>query len=36
MLALADPPSRGDTMRIEDEGDAAEKIVEYLSERKLV
>lgn len=36
VLALADPPSRGDSLRIEDDGDAAEKIVEFLAERKLV
>jgi electron transfer flavoprotein beta subunit len=34
--ALADPPSRGDSVRIEDDGSAAEKIVEYLAERKLL
>ncbi|HEU4450278.1 MAG TPA: electron transfer flavoprotein subunit beta/FixA family protein [Gaiellaceae bacterium] len=35
--ALADPPARGDAQRIEDEGgDAAEKIVAYLTERKLL
>jgi electron transfer flavoprotein beta subunit len=36
VLALADPPSRGDSVRIEDDGGAAEKIVEYLSQRKLI
>ena len=36
VLALADPPSRGDSVRIEDDGSAAEKIIEYLSERKLL
>ena len=34
VLALADPPARGDSVRIEDE--AADKILAYLSERKLV
>ena len=34
--ALHDPPSRGDTTRIEDDGSAAEKVMEYLVERKLV
>jgi electron transfer flavoprotein beta subunit len=34
--ALADPPSRGESFRIEDDGSAAEKLVEYLAERKLV
>ena len=36
VLALADPPFRGESVRIEDDGSAAEKIVEYLAERKLV
>jgi electron transfer flavoprotein beta subunit len=37
VLALANPPSRGDTQRIEDEGgDSAAKIVTYLAEQKLV
>jgi electron transfer flavoprotein beta subunit len=36
VLALADPPSRGESVRIEDDGSAAEKIVEYLAERKLI
>jgi electron transfer flavoprotein beta subunit len=36
VLALADPPSRGDSVKIEDEGDAADKILAYLAERKLV
>jgi electron transfer flavoprotein beta subunit len=34
--ALADPPSRGESVRIEDDGSAAEKIVAYLTERKLI
>lgn len=34
--ALADPPSRGDTIKIEDDGSAAQKILEFLVERKLV
>jgi len=33
---LNDPPPRGDTVKIEDDGSAAEKIVDYLAERKLV
>jgi electron transfer flavoprotein beta subunit len=33
---LQPPPSRGESMRIEDDGSAAQKIVDYLSERKLV
>jgi electron transfer flavoprotein beta subunit len=36
VLALADPPSRGDSVRIEDDGSAAEKVLEYLTERKLL
>ena len=33
---LSDPPSRGDSVRIEDDGNAAERILEYLAERKLL
>ena len=33
---LSDPPSRGDSIRIEDDGNAAERILEYLVERKLL
>ena len=33
---LGDPPARGETTTIEDDGSAAEKIMEYLVERKLV
>ena len=36
VLSLAEPPSRGDSVRIEDDGSAAEKVVEYLAERKLI
>lgn len=36
VAALNDPPSRGDTQKIEDDGSAAEKVVEFLAERKLV
>ena len=36
VLALGDPPSRGEGLRIEDDGSAAEKIVDYLAERKLI
>jgi electron transfer flavoprotein beta subunit len=32
--ALNDPPARGDTVTIEDDGSAAEKILEFLQERK--
>ena len=34
--ALNDPPPRGDTVKIEDDGSAAEKIVEFIAERKLL
>jgi len=37
VLAVSDPPARGDTVRIEDEGgSAAEAILSFLQERKLV
>ena len=36
VLALADPPPRGDSLVIEDDGDAADRIVEFLAERKLI
>jgi electron transfer flavoprotein beta subunit len=36
VLALAEPPSRGESMRIEDDGTAAEKVLAYLGERKLI
>jgi electron transfer flavoprotein beta subunit len=36
VYALNPPPSRGDTMRIEDDGSAAQKIVDYLADRKLI
>jgi electron transfer flavoprotein beta subunit len=32
--ALSDPPARGDTVKVEDDGTAAEKILEFLQERK--
>jgi len=34
--ALNDPPPRGDTVKIEDDGSAADKIVEYLAEKKVL
>jgi electron transfer flavoprotein beta subunit len=34
--ALGEPPARGESRRIEDNGNAAEAIVEYLSEKKLI
>jgi electron transfer flavoprotein beta subunit len=36
VLALGSPPSRGDTVRIEDDGSAAEKVVAFLAERRLL
>jgi electron transfer flavoprotein beta subunit len=34
--ALNDPPPRGDTVKIEDDGSVAEKIVEFLAEKKVL
>jgi electron transfer flavoprotein beta subunit len=34
--ALNDPPPRGETVKIEDDGSAAEKIVDYLAEKKVL
>ena len=34
VYALNDPPARGDTVRIEDDGSAAEKILKFLLEKK--
>jgi electron transfer flavoprotein beta subunit len=36
VLALNDPPPRGDALKIDDDGSAAEKIVDFLTERKLL
>jgi electron transfer flavoprotein beta subunit len=36
VLELSPPPSRGDTIKIEDDGSAAQKIMDFLMERKLV
>jgi electron transfer flavoprotein beta subunit len=36
VVALGDPPARGDTQKIEDDGTAAEKIVEFLAGKKLL
>jgi electron transfer flavoprotein beta subunit len=36
VLALGDPPPRGDTVKIEDDGSAAQKIVDFLSEKRLL
>jgi electron transfer flavoprotein beta subunit len=36
VYALSPPPSRGDSVILEDEGAAAERLLDYLAERKLV
>jgi electron transfer flavoprotein beta subunit len=36
VLELGPPPPRGDQVKIEDDGNAAEKIVEYLAEKRLL
>jgi electron transfer flavoprotein beta subunit len=36
VYAVGEPPPRGDSVKIEDDGVAAEKIVEYLAERRLI
>ena len=36
VLALSDPPPRGDTRKLEDDGTGAEKIVEFLAEKRLL
>jgi electron transfer flavoprotein beta subunit len=36
VYALTEPPARGDTQKLEDDGTAAQKIVEFLSEKRLV
>jgi electron transfer flavoprotein beta subunit len=36
VYALNEPPQRGDVQKVEDDGSAAEKIVEFLAEKRLV
>jgi electron transfer flavoprotein beta subunit len=36
VLALSEPPPRGDTRKIEDDGSAAEQIVAFLAEKRLL
>ena len=36
VLGLSDPPPRGDSVRIEDDGSAAQRILDFLAERKLL
>ncbi|MDX6448220.1 MAG: hypothetical protein QOD08_683 [Gaiellaceae bacterium] len=36
VLGLTDPPARGDSRRIEDDGTAAEQVAEFLTEKRLI
>jgi electron transfer flavoprotein beta subunit len=36
VLALSNPPSRGDARKIEDDGNAAQAIVDFLAEKRLI
>jgi electron transfer flavoprotein beta subunit len=36
VVELSPPPPRGDSVRIDDDGSAAEKIVEYLAGKRLI
>jgi electron transfer flavoprotein beta subunit len=36
VLALGEPPSRGDARKIEDDGSAAQQIVDFLAEKRLI
>jgi electron transfer flavoprotein beta subunit len=36
VYALGDPPPRGDALKIEDDGNAADRIVDFLAERRLL
>jgi electron transfer flavoprotein beta subunit len=36
VLALGEPPSRGDARKIEDDGNAAQAIVDFLAEKRLI
>jgi electron transfer flavoprotein beta subunit len=36
VLALGEPPPRGESRRVEDDGNAAEAILEFLAEKRLV
>jgi electron transfer flavoprotein beta subunit len=36
VVALNDPPPRGESVRIDDDGSAAQKVVDFLAERKLL
>jgi electron transfer flavoprotein beta subunit len=36
VLELGPPPSRGDSVKLEDDGSAAQKILDYVTERRLL
>ena len=36
VLALGDPPTRGDARKIEDDGSGAQSIVDFLAEKRLI
>ena len=36
VLSLGDPPPRGDSRKVEDDGNAAAQIVDFLAEKRLV
>jgi electron transfer flavoprotein beta subunit len=36
VYALSQPPARGDARKLEDDGSAAEQIVEFLAEKRLI
>ena len=36
VLALGDPPARADARKIEDDGNAAQSIVDFLAQKRLV
>jgi electron transfer flavoprotein beta subunit len=36
VLALGRPPARGDARKIEDDGNAAQAIVDFLAEKRLI
>jgi electron transfer flavoprotein beta subunit len=36
VYALGDPPPRGDSRKIEDDGSAAQQIVDFLAEKRLI
>jgi electron transfer flavoprotein beta subunit len=36
VLALGSPPARGDARKIEDDGNAAQAIVDFLAEKRLI